>query len=194
MRLFFQRKAPFSQTEKEVWKAQWKSLVPPENRDVPVTVDGKTVTAFVLRNQFCLMLQDGLLMRESFFPVCDHFRRAGYHVVWLMRCTQDIENGYLKRRKTGHDGSSWRWNKPTTNFGRWSADNRSVTILLQTKELPAGEIAMDLPVLERVVWTDSDDPTQMVPGRTDFSTRTLPATPAELRRYLDGVTLAELRA
>ena len=65
MRLFFQRKAPFSQTEKEVWKAQWKSLVPPENRDVPVTVDGKTVTAFVLRNQFCLMLQDGLLTTSA---------------------------------------------------------------------------------------------------------------------------------
>lgn len=193
--MFFLRakKGKYQQSQTEIWLEQWKSLVPETCRDVPVTIGEETITAFVLRKQFAMMLQDGLLMEASFFPVCEHFQKAGYHVIWLMRCTQDIANGYLKCRKSTEDGSSWRWYKPTTNFGRWSSDNRGITILLQTKELPDGPLNLELPVLQRVVWTDSDDPTRMIPGRTDFSTMALPATAGELRQYLDGTTLANLR-
>lgn len=132
-------RAAFSQSSPEEWRQKWQSLVPPECRDVPVTVGEKTEIAFVQENHFAMMLQDGLLMEASFFPVCQHFQRAGYRVIWLMRCTQDIENGFLRRRKALRDGGFlWDWRSPTTNFGRWTSDNRYVTILLQHRPLPEG--------------------------------------------------------
>lgn len=98
--LFWKKKTPpLVQSSASAWREQWRAIVPPECRDVPVTVDGRTVTAYVQINHFVMMLQDGLLMEEHFFDVCSHFQRAGYHVIWLMRCTQDIENGYLKLKK-----------------------------------------------------------------------------------------------
>ena len=99
--LFFgkRKSAPLVQSSTEDWRKQWQDLVPPECRNVPVTVDGRTMTAYVQINHFVMMLQDGLLMQQGFFYVCAHFQRAGYHVIWLMRCTQDIAGGYLQLRK-----------------------------------------------------------------------------------------------
>lgn len=137
--LFWKKKTPpLVQSSASAWREQWRAIVPPECRNVPVTVGDKTVTAYVQINHFVMMLQDGLLMEEHFFDVCSHFQRAGYHVIWLMRCTQDIENGYLKLKKQRGDKCLWKWRKPTTNFGRWTSDNRCVTILLQYKPAPDG--------------------------------------------------------
>ena len=91
--LFWKKKTPpLVQSSASAWREQWRAIVPPECRNVPVTVGDKTVTAYMQINHFVMMLQDGLLMEEHFFDVCSHFQRAGYHVIWLMRCTQDIEN------------------------------------------------------------------------------------------------------
>ena len=90
--LFRRARRPLVQSSPEEWKQRWQSLVPPENRDVPITLDGQTVVAFVQVNQFVMMLQDGLLMESAFFDVCEFFQRAGYHVIWLMRCIQDVHN------------------------------------------------------------------------------------------------------
>lgn len=190
---FFRPKAPYAQSPSEAWRDGWRGIVPPDCRNVPVTVNGKTIEAFILVNHFAVMLQDGLLMEASFFDVCEHFQRAGYHVVWLMRCTQDVYNGYLKRGKTRDGSTSWVWKSPTTNFGRWISDNREATILLQHTELSDGEIASsDERVLTRVMWAESDDPTQMVPKHTTFLTADLPATPRELLRWLNGESLAQI--
>lgn len=181
------KKLDFSQSSTQEWKAQWQALVSPECRDVPITVNGKTVTAYVQINHFVMMLQDGLLMEKGFFDVCAHFQRAGYHVIWLMRCTQDIFNGYLKLRKTAGNECLWRWRKPTTNFGRWTSDNRYVTILLQYKSAPDGALDQCTePILQRVQWAESNDNSKMVPGRTEFSTVGVPGTPAELCGWLHG--------
>ena len=153
----------------------------------PVTVGDKTVTAYVQINHFVMMLQDGLLMEEHFFDVCSHFQRAGYHVIWLMRCTQDIENGYLKLKKQRGDKCLWKWRKPTTNFGRWTSDNRCVTILLQYKPAPDGPLEHCTEhILQRVQWAESSDNAQMVPSRTEFATVGVPGTPAELANWLRG--------
>ena len=111
----------------QAWLARWQSLVPEENRNVPVTVEGQTRIAYIQINQFVVMLQDGLLMKAHFFDVCEFFQKAGYHVVWLMRCVQDVEGGYLKLVKMEDGGARcrWKWRKPTTNFGRWTSDNRA---------------------------------------------------------------------
>ena len=173
----------------EEWKVLWQSLVPEENRDVPITVDGKTEIAFVCINHFVMMLQDGLLMEAAFFDVCEHFQRAGYHVVWLMRCTQDVRDGYLKQGKKLDGGArqQWIWKSPTTNFGRWMSDNGNATIILQYRQVPeAGLLACEENILQRVTWAESDDDTEMVPGRTVFSTVGTPGTPAELLRWLKG--------
>ena len=192
----FRRTArPLAQSSTEQWKTQWQSLVPPECRDVPVTSGGRTYPAFVCIGHFIMMLQDGLLMEERFFDVCDTFQDAGYHVVWLMRCTQDIANGYLRqaRRRSG-EGKRWIWNSPTTNFGRWTSDNFGVTILLQTKPLPEGALSdCDEHILERVTWAVSDDAARMVPGRTEFITTDCPGSPQEVQRWLTGTSLAKLR-
>lgn len=194
--MIFGKKQILSQNEPEQWMEQWKRLVPPENRDVEVTVDGESVTAFIQLNQFVLMLQDGLLMESSFFDVCSFFQRAGYHVIWLMRCTQDIRNGYLKQK--GHtDGGQrckWLWKSPTTNFGRWTSDNLQATILLQHRPLPDGDITLcQERILQRVTWAESDDDTRMIPGKTQFQTVDTPGTPAELLRWLQGVPLNRVR-
>ena len=153
----------------------------------PVTVDGRTVTAYEQINHFEMMLQDGLLMEEHFFDVCSLFQRAGYHVIWLMRCTQDIENGYLKLKKQRGDKCLWKWRKPTTNFGRWTSDNRCVTILLQYKPAPDGPLEHCTEhILQRVQWAESSDNAQMVPSRTEFATVGVPGTPAELANWLRG--------
>ena len=181
------------QTSTQAWQDQWRSLVPIECRNVPVTVDGVSIEAYVLVNHFAMMLQDGLLMEASFFDVCEHFQRAGYHVIWLMRCTQDVYNGYLK--KTGErDGvTRWLWKSPTTNFGRWITDNHEASILIQHEELPEGALgASGAPVLGRVIWAASDDDTKMVPGRTEFQTVPLPATPWQLLRWLNGESLRSI--
>lgn len=190
--MFGRRKerALFRQSSPEEWRRQWQSLVPPECRNVPVTVGGKTEIAFVQENHFAMMLQDGLLMERSFFDVCQHFQRAGYHVIWLMRCTQDIENGYLRRRKALRDGGFlWDWRSPTTNFGRWTSDNRYVTILLQHRPLPEGAEPLAEcrePVLQRVRWAESPDAGRLVPRRTKFETSPGPATPRDLANWLSG--------
>lgn len=51
----------------QAWLARWQSLVPEENRNVPVTVEGQTRIAYIQINQFVVMLQDGLLMKAHFF-------------------------------------------------------------------------------------------------------------------------------
>lgn len=163
--LFWKKKTPpLVQSSASAWREQWRAIVPPECRNVPVTVGDKTVTAYVQINHFVMMLQDGLLMEEHFFDVCSHFQRAGYHVIWLMRCTQDIENGYLKLKKQRGDKCLWKWRKPTTNFGRWTSDNRYVTILLQYKPAPDGPLEHCTEhILQRVQWAESSDNAQMVP-------------------------------
>lgn len=194
--MFFFRKLhkPYNQSPTEAWKDTWRSLVPPECRNVPVEAAGESIEAYVLMNHFAMMLQDGLLMEEAFFPVCEHFQRAGYHVIWLMRCTQDIHNGYLKKAGERDGTTRWLWKNPTTNFGRWISDNHEATILLQHQELPPGELlACREPVLGRVTWASSDDDTRMVPGRTEFYTVPLPGTPKELLRFLEGQPLRIVR-
>ena len=171
----------------EQWRELWRSLVPPECRNVPVTVNGKTEIAFVCINHFVMMLQDGLLMEASFFDVCEHFQQAGYHVVWLMRCVQDIREGYLKQGKRlgGGDRTQWIWKSPTTNFGRWTSDNGRATILLQYRQVPKeGLMACRENILQRVTWAESDNDTEMVPGRTVFYTVGRPGTPRELLNWL----------
>lgn len=192
MRLFKKHSEPLLTPEE--WKQLWQSLVPPECRDVPVTVDGHTEIAFVLVNHFAMMLQDGLLMEATFFDVCEHFQKAGYHVIWLMRCVQDVENGYLKQGKPVAGGRlQWVWKSPTTNFGRWTSDNLDASIVLQTKQLPDGELRMEERILQRVAWAESDREEQMVPGRTVFYTVDTPGTPAELLKWLNGTPLGKLR-
>ena len=136
-------------------------------------------------------------MKAHFFDVCEFFQKAGYHVIWLMRCVQDVEDGYLKlvRMEDGGARCRWKWRKPTTNFGRWTSDNYGVTILIQHRQVPPevtdiGTCRMS--VLQRVTWAESDDDTQMVPGRTEFFTAGKPATPEELLHWLTGTTLANL--
>lgn len=191
----FGRKPPLVQCESEAWKQQWQSLVPPECRNVPITLGDETVIAFVQVNQFVMMLQDGLLMEASFFNVCEFFQRAGYHVIWLMRCTQDLHHGYVRHRANGNGGLYWTWKKPTTNFGRWTSDNFHATILLQHEQLPSELQGQALQtcerrILQRVVWAESDDPTRMIPHRTNFQSVGSPATPAELLKWLNGVALS----
>lgn len=121
------------------------------------------------------------------FDVCAHFQRAGYHVIWLVRCTQDIAGGYLKLRKASGNECLWKWRKPTTNFGRWTSDNRYVTILLQYKPAPDGDLSRCTEhILQRVQWAESNDNSKMVPGRTEFATVGAPGTPAELSNWLHG--------
>ena len=189
----FHRKKPTAQTSPEVWREQWQSLFPPECRNVPITFDGVTYEAFVLVGHNAMMLQDGLLMEAAFFDVCELFQKAGYHVIWLMRCTQDIENGYLvcRRKEDGGKRMHWLWKSPTTNFGRWSSDNQQASILLQIEELPqSGPKDCEQKILQRVVWAESDDAEQMVPKRTTFSTVNVPDTPPELVRWLNGESLS----
>lgn len=191
--VFFRRKK-FLQSDPEEWKRRWQSLVPPENRDVPITLDGETTIAFVQMNHFVLMLQDGLLMEQEFFPVCKFFQRAGYHVIWLMRCTQDIQNGFLKLTDEDEHRCHWLWKSPTTNFGRWTSDNYNASIVLQYRQLPEGDLrTCEQRLLQRVVWVESDRPEEMVPGRTRFSTIATPATPAQLLRWLSGKNLHSVK-
>lgn len=195
--LFGRKKAPFSQCTPEEWKRQWQSLVPPECRDVPITVDGATEIAFVQVNQFVMMLQDGLLMEASFFDVCSLFQKAGYHVIWLMRCTQDIHNGYLRLVSSTEDGShcKWLWRAPTTNFGRWTSDNFNATILLQHRQIPPeGLTDCGEQILQRVTWAESDDAARMIPGRTRFMSVNTPGSPRELLAWLNGVALNRVKS
>ena len=186
----FRKKIGDRQSSHDEWHNQWQSAFPPECRDVPVTHDGVTYVAYVLVGHTVMMLQDGLLMEATFFDVCEHFQRAGYHVVWLMRCTQDIRNGYLKRKHSDGGRTHWLWKKPTTNFGRWSSDQQHASIVLQVKELPAGNPKdCTKKILQRVVWAESDDPEAMVPSRTTFVTTYVPDTPPELIRWLNGESL-----
>ena len=192
----FKKKKPYTQTSSEQWRAQWQSLFPPECRNVPVTFGDATYEAFVLVGHNAMMLQDGLLMEATFFDVCEHFQKAGYHVIWLMRCTQDIANGYLKciRKESGGRRMQWLWKRPTTNFGRWSSDQKHASILLQIQELPeSGAVGCEEKVLQRVVWAESDDPEKMVPKRTVFSTVNVPDTPPELVRWLSGERLGNFQ-
>ena len=191
---FFGKKDETPVLSPEEWKTMWQSLVPEDCRDVPVTVDGRTEIAFVLVNHNVMMLQDGLLMEASFFDVCEHFQKAGYRVIWLMRCVQDVKNGYLKQGKTAGGRMQWVWKSPTTNFGRWTSDNRDASIVLQYRQLPEGGL-LDCKenILQRVAWAESDREEEMIPGRTVFYTVDLPGTPQELLRWLEGTSLGKLR-
>lgn len=188
------RRKELHQCTKEEWKAQWKGLFPPENRDVPITHDGETRVAFVQINHYVMMLQDGLLMQATFFDVCEFFQKAGYHVVWLMRCTQDIHDGYLKLlENNGGKQCRWLWKRPTTNFDRWSTDQCRASIVLQWRPIPEDGLQdCDERMLQRVIWSESDTPEKQVPGRTRFTTAGVPATPTQLVRWLNGAALSEL--
>ena len=46
--LFWKKKTPpLVQSSASAWREQWRAIVPPECRNVPVTVDGKTMTTTV---------------------------------------------------------------------------------------------------------------------------------------------------
>ena len=114
-----------------------------------------------------------------------------------MRCTQDVANGYLKlvRKQDAEGRCAWKWKSPTTNFGRWISDNFRVTILLQCEQLPDGPLAdSQAPVLQRVIWAESDDATRMIPGKTHFLTVGNPASPRDFLAWLNGTSLAKLKA
>lgn len=194
--LFRKKKQPLMMCTPAEWMAQWKALVPPQCRDVPITFEGETVVAFVCVNQFVMMLQDGLLMESSFFDVCSFFQRAGYHVVWLMRCVQDIHNGYLKLQSASDGGErcKWLWKSPTTNFGRWTSDNFNATILLQHLQIPPqGLDGCREQILQRVTWAESDEATEMIPGRTSFMSVGTPGSPMELLAWLNGASLNRVK-
>ncbi len=194
MFFFFRKNEPFSQTDCETWREQWRRLVPESCRNVPITFAGRTEIAFIQINQFVMMLQDGLLMENSFFDICKHFQQAGYHVIWLMRCTQDIENGYLRKQREDAERTQWNWRSPTTNFGRWTSDNFNATIILQHEQTPEGDLkSSDAPILQRVTWAMSDDDTKMIPGKTNFVTVKLPSTPKELLKWLEGTPLSQVK-
>ena len=58
--LFWKKKTPpLVQSSASAWREQWRAIVPPECRYVPVTVGDKTVTAYVQFILFVMMLQDG---------------------------------------------------------------------------------------------------------------------------------------
>lgn len=194
---FLRQKRQERADDKAHWRARWLSLVPEENRCVRVQVGSASRIAYIQINQFVVMLQDGLLMKRQFFDACEFFQKAGYHVVWLMRCVQDVDEGYLKlvKEEAGGMRCRWKWRKPTTNFGRWTSDNYGVTILIQHRQVPPEDTDLRVSharVLQRVTWAESDDNTQMVPGRTEFFTTGKPATPEELLHWLTGTTLANL--
>ena len=189
----FGSKKPLHQTDTETWRAMWQSLLPPENRNVEITCDGESMTAFLQVNHVVIMLQDGLLMKEGFFAVCDFFRKAGYHVIWLMRCKQDIHNHYLKKLRTEGRRTRWLWRRPTTNFGRWTSDNFGATILLQPEELDGDTLDLSQNVLQRVVWAESDEAGKMIPSRTVFYTDNTPGTPSELLSWIRGANLGSVR-
>lgn len=194
MFFFFRKNEALQQTDSTSWIAQWQSLLPPECRNVPIMVEGETQIAYVKINQFVMMLQDGLLMESAFFDVCKLFQRAGYHVIWLMRCTQDIANGYLKKLTSSGERTKWLWKSPTTNFGRWTSDNFNATILLQHEQLPEGTLTeCDAAVLQRVTWAESDDASKMIPGKTEFVTVNTPSTPKELLKWLQGIPLSQVK-
>lgn len=195
---FLKQKREERADDRQSWRTRWQSLVPEHCRNVPVTVQGRTKIAFIQCNQFVVMLQDGLLMKKEFFDACQFFQKAGYHVVWLMRCVQDVKEGYLTlvRQEDGGGRCKWKWRKPTTNFGRWTSDNYGVTILIQHRQVPQQDTDLTQScarVLQRVTWAESDDDAQMIPGRTEFLTVGRPATPAELLQWLNGTTLANLK-
>lgn len=191
--MLFRKKKTFSQSPTDQWIRQWQSIVPPENRNVPITLDGESIIAYVQVDHFVMMIQDSLLMEQSFFPVCEFFQRAGYHVIWLMRCTQDIHHGYLKELRSKGPRKKWLWKSPTTNFGRWTTDNFEATILLQWQEFEGEDpLACNDRILQRVIWAESDDNTRMIPGRTEFQTTDRPGTAAELKKWLQGASMNSL--
>lgn len=194
MRQKFVAKVPIVQSSKEDWRRSWQALVPEECRNVAVSHNDQSVTAYICRNHFAVMLQDGLLMDPGFFGVCEHFQKAGYRVVWLIRFSQDLHNGFVRRAMGGgRDGRrKWIWRKPTTNFGRWTSDNYGATILLQEKDATGDLLQVNDPILHRVIWAESSDPGSMVPSRTRFTTISNPATPAQLMAWLDGTPLGQL--
>ena len=98
------KKAPLVQSTTSAWKEQWRAIVPPECRNVPITEGGRTVTAYVQINHFVMMLQDGLLMDEAFFDVCAHFQRAGYHVISSGRRTTSASGNGASPQRTSAAG------------------------------------------------------------------------------------------
>ena len=68
----------------QAWLARWQSLVPEENRNVPVTVEGQTRIAYIQINQFVVMLQDGLLdeiralLASGISPAATAMQAIGY--------------------------------------------------------------------------------------------------------------------
>ena len=64
---FLKKKRQEKADDQQHWRERWQSLVPEENRSVPVTVDGQTRIAYIPINQFVVMLQDGLLLTSASF-------------------------------------------------------------------------------------------------------------------------------
>ena len=56
---FLKKKRQEKADDQQHWRERWQSLVPEENRSVPVTVDGQTRIAYIQINQFVVMLQAG---------------------------------------------------------------------------------------------------------------------------------------
>ena len=115
--MFGRRKerAVIAQSSPEEWRQQWQALVPPECRNVPVTVGEKTEIAFVQENHFPRHDAAGrALMERSFFDV-RALSAGGGHVIWPMRCTQDIRNGLRRREGTADGASSGTGGTSTTN-------------------------------------------------------------------------------
>ena len=54
---FLKKKRQEKADDQQHWRERWQSLVPEENRSVPVTVDGQTRIAYIQINQFVVMLQ-----------------------------------------------------------------------------------------------------------------------------------------
>ena len=178
--LFWKKKTPpLVQSSASAWREQWRAIVPPECRNVPVTVGDKTVTAYVQINHFVMMLRDGLLMEEHFFRRLLPLPARGLPC----HLAHALHAGHRKRlfeaqKAARRQMPSWKWRKPTTNFGRWTSDNHCVTILLQYKPAPDGPLEHCTEhILQRVQWAESSDNAQMVPSRTEFATVGVPGTP-----------------
>ena len=71
---FLKQKRQEKADDQQHWRARWQSLVPEENRSVPVTVDGQTRIAYIQINQFVVGLRHFQRQRAPPSSILTSFR------------------------------------------------------------------------------------------------------------------------
>lgn len=149
------------------WHKEWQEQFPKENREVDITVNGKTHRADVCVNGYVIEFQHSPMSSYEFDERNNFYNKAGYKVIWVFDLSEQFENRQIVFNKlVDIDENSYKilynWNHRLRTFDNfYPHKNKNVIVFFQFGNEETvdcvGSESIEVLMLNRVVWAIEDN-------------------------------------